>query len=1138
MKKKLIYLKNVFFGKTLKIMKISFFLFFVGVFQVFAANNYAQSQKLTLSMENTTIANALQAIEDQSDFKFFYNNQLVDVTQLVTVNAKKDKIWDVLDQVLPEAGITYHVVGKQVALFNDTPGGNKDMMQPITVTGTVTDENGEPLPGLSIMIKGTTDGTVTNLEGEYSIEVEGPSTVLVFSFIGYISQEVIVGEQTVINISIEQDILGLEEVVVIGYGTVKKSDLTGSVSSLNSDDFNPGANVSIDQMMLGRAAGVNISQTSSEPGGGLSIRIRGASSINAGNRPLYVIDGMPIDNSSSLAGTGDGSGNTVNGGVAGIGSNVNPRNPLNSLNASDVESIEILKDASATAIYGSRGANGVILITTKKGKKGGFNVNYDSQLGIQTVAKKMNLLSTAEYIDGINAISEDGGDGIVFSPEDINSIGKGTDWQDNIFRQAILINQNISVSGGTDKTTYFTSFNYFNQEGVIKNSGIKKYIGRVNIQTELGEKVVLGVNVNTSSIWDDNNTDGLNINESGGPIYTSLLYDPTEPILNNDGTYARSSELTINNPVMLVEEVSSKTRTNRTLGNIYLDYNITDELSAKLNVGTDRKNSRRDIYNSQKTLIGGSRGGIGNIVSIENSNILLEYTMNYNKRLNENHSFNILGGATYQKFAYRTSVSTMSGFPSDLVETNNLALGDPITGELSSRREENTLISYIGRANYNLFNKFLFTGSIRVDGSSRFGENNKYGLFPSFAFGWKLSEEAIFQEFFNVLKLRASWGQIGNQEIGNYASLTTFGPGSSTVFNNQEVTSLSPTRIANPDLKWETTEQFNVGLDVSIFKGRLSGTFDYFIKNTKDMLINIPLPVASGYSFILGNLGEMENKGIEVFVSSINVSKRDFSWQTTLNFSSIQNEVKDLGSVGDIVTGALQAVGNTSVIRAGEALASYFGFEVTGIFQEDDDIPGSAQPTARPGDPIFLDVNGDNVINANDKIIIGNALPDFFYGMLNSFTYKNFQLDIFIQGQQGVDLLNINMIESMYPQNFRRNRIAEPILNRWTPQNTDTKWPSSVDPSGYGGGKVNTLVMQDASYIRLKNIKLSYNIPVSNSKFLQSLSVYVAAQNLITITDYEGFDPEANSFGQSVTRVDYSSYPLAKSWIFGLNLVF
>ncbi len=996
-----------------------------------------------------------------------------------------------------------------------------------TISGTVTnEETGEGVPGATVLAIGTTKGTVTDSDGKYTITLDDNVTTLRFSSIGYVAQEVLIEGRSQIDIQLVPDITSLSEVVVIGYGSVEKSDVTGAVSSLSEDDFNPGANSSIDQLMIGKIAGVQINQTSSEPGGGLSIRIRGASSINAGNEPLYVIDGFPIDNSTLLPG----------GGVAQTGNNQNPRNPLNALNPSDIESIEILKDASATAIYGSRGANGVILVTTKKGSRGGINITYDFYGGTQSVYEKMDIMNTEEYINGINGISIDRGDGPVFTDADIKAIGAGTDWQDQIYREAPIFNHNLSASGGDENTNFFVSLNYFDQEGIIINSGIEKYIGRVNLERSIGDKAKIGVNINTSLIKDENNVDGLNINEVAGPIYTSLLYDPTEPIFDDEGNFTQSPNLTINNPLSVAEGVSSENETNRTLGNLFIEYNFTPELSGKLNFGSDRQISRRDIYNSTKTIRGGAANGIANIATLERSNVLLEYSMTYSKTFNQIHDFVVLGGVTYQNFVSKAFNGNISNFPSDVLGTDNLSLGDTGNDNLNSNQEENSLLSYLGRINYNLKDRYLLTFSMRADGSSRFGENYKFGYFPAVAVGWKLAEEEFIPDFFDELKLRGSWGQTGNQEIGNYASLLTFGTGPTAVFNDQAVSSADPTRIANPDLKWETTEQLNIGIDASILNGRVSTTLDYFIKTTSDMLINLPLPRTTGYNSILSNIGEMENKGFEFLLNTTNIVTPSFTWSTSLNFSAIRNEVTDLGPVGDIVTGNIQDVGNTSIIREGEPLASYFGYEVTGIFQEGDNIESSPQPNSQPGYPIFRDVNGDNTITPADQVLLGDPFPDFTYGIQNSFTFKDFQLDIFFQGQQGGDLLNINVIESMFPANFRRNRLANQVLDRWTPQNTDTRWPSGVNPFAYEGGKVTSLVLQDASYLRLRNARISYNVPLAGIKYLRTATVYVTGQNIFTITDYTGFDPEANSFGRSNVRVDYSSYPLARTWLFGATI--
>ena len=1095
--------------------------------------------EISLAKSSVPLWEVLIEVEAQSHYHFFYNNQHVDANRKVTVHFESAPLLVVLDQLFQGTAVRYKISGKQILLFKGSSlhsfpfeiQVDKKLKFPDNalrpITGKVTSETGEELPGVNVSIKGTSKGTMTSITGDFSIDAD-EGDVLIFSFIGYKPVEITVAAQSVFNVRMEPDVKELAEVVVIGYGTVEKSDITGAVSSLRAEDFNPGANASVDQMMLGRAAGVQISQSSSEPGGGLSIRIRGASSINASNEPLYVIDGFPIDNSSNLSSNGTGTDPNNPGGGFSLGNNFSPRNPLNSINPSDIESIEILKDASATAIYGSRGANGVIIITTKKGKSNEMTLSYNAYFGTQTIANEMDIMSAQQYMQFMNDVSNDQGNGEVFSPSDISTIGDGTDWQKQIYRTAPISDNNISLTGGVGSSKIYASLDYFNQEGVVKNTGIKKYIGRLNLDTKVGKKTNIGFNMNSSLILDRNGLDGVNTNESAGPVYSSLLYDPTEPVYNDDGTFTVHPLLTINNPMSLVEGVTSKNHTTRMLANFYVSYEILKGLSAKINLGADIQNSRRDVYVSTLTLRGEPQKGYADVTTLDRGNYLAEYTMTYDSEINENHRFNILGGVTYQKFNYGLFNANISGFPTDALETYNLSLGNTNTDNLLTNREDNTLLSYLGRVNYTLRDKFLLTGSIRADGSSRFGANNKYGYFPSFAFGYKLSDEDFVPEFFEELKVRASWGQTGNQEIANYASQLTFGTGPFVVLDGQVEGSVQPLRIANPDLKWETTTQFNVGIDASLFNGKLTTTLDYFSKNTTDLLFNMPLPMASGYSSILTNIGEVSNKGFEVLVNSTNISTPKFSWNMSVNFTSIKNEVVDLGRIDQIVTGNIQAVGNTAIIKVGSPLAAYYGYEVTGIQQQGD---------ARPGNPAFKDQNGDEAVTPADQVIIGNPFPDFTYGINNQLKYQNWELNFFFQGVEGADLLNINVIESMYPSNFRRNRLTT-MMDRWTPTNPGAKWPSSVDPNSYAGSKVNTLVLQDASYLRLKTVQISYIVPTGNIKFLKALKIYATGQNLFTVTDYVGFDPEANSFGRNNVKVDYSSYPLARTYMIGLNATF
>ncbi len=1115
-------------SKLFRIMKTSVFILLVFAYNAFAISTYSQTTKLNIDLKDVTVKDVLTNIESQSEFYFMYEASKVDVNRKVSIMVEGKVINEILDELFEGANVDYKINNRQIALRTNEITESGD--QQLTVSGAVKDTDGEPLPGVSVVIKGTTQGTITDFDGKYSIPNVPGDAILQYSFVGMKAQEVTVNGRTTIDITMIEETIGLEEVVAIGYGTVKKSDLTGSVASVKREDLNHGAISSVDQAMQGRIAGVQVTQASNEPGGGLSIRIRGASSVNAGNEPLYVIDGLPIDNSEGITGSGTSA-------VAEVGANLNAKNPLNALNPNDIQSIEILKDASATAIYGSRGANGVVLITTKKGTHG-IKFSYDAYGGLQSIAKKIDVLSASEYINTFNEMNEEQGLDPRFSASDISAIGAGTDWQDQIYQIAPIQSHNLSMSGGIEKTKFYVSLNYFNQEGVVKETGVKRYIARINLEQEIGEKLKFGLNLNNSRENSDNYIGGVQTNESAGAVYDAIWYDPTLPVYNEDGTFFRSSELTINNPMSVIYGISSKSETNRMFGNTTMEYTIVDDLSAKLNVGFDNQNMRRDLYNSTKTIRGVAAKGYADVASLSRSNVLVEYTMNYNKTINENQYINVLGGVTYQDFILKSFSAGTSNFPSDDLMTNNLGLGDPSNASVSSHKESNTLLSYLGRINYSVYN-FLLTASIRADGSSRFGANNKYGYFPSFALGWKLAEEDFIPEVFSELKLRASWGVTGNQEIGNYASLSTYQAGGTAILDGNTYVGTVPSRIANPDLKWETTAQTNIGIDYGFFRGRITGSLDYFYKKTTDMLLNLPLPTSSGYSSIMKNVGSMKNGGFEFMINSRNIIKDNFTWNTTLNFSVIKNEVLSLGDLESIQTGNIQVNGgNTAIIQPGMPIGSYYGYRITGIFQNQAEIDASAQPTAQPGFPVFDDVNDDGQISTADEVILGDPYPDFTYGLRNDFTFGNFDLDIFIQGQYGADLLNGMAMESMYPGNATRNKLTNQVVDRWTTQNTDAKWPSGINSSSYGASsKVNNLVIEDASYIRLKSVQLGYNIPVK-LKGISSAKVYVSGQNLFTITDYTGYDPEANAFGQNNVKIDYSSYPLARTWMLGVNVQF
>lgn len=998
-----------------------------------------------------------------------------------------------------------------------------DKINAIEITGKVTSqEDGVPLPGVSIIVKGTTRGTITDLDGNYTVQVDNENDVLVFSFLGFLSQEVQVNGRSVVNVSLVEDVQGLGEVVVVGYGTVRKTDITGSLSSLSSEDFNPGMQASVDQMIQGRAAGVQITQASSEPGGGVSIRIRGSASLTAGNEPLYVIDGLPIDNTPATPGYAT-TGNQA------------PRNPLNSLNPGDIASIEILKDASATAIYGSRGANGVILITTKKGKKGAISVDYSGYFGVQEVARRLDMLKAPDYMSFLNDLRVAQGQAPEFSQQEISAIGQGTDWQNEIFRSAPVQNHQISFSGGSDNTQYYASLNYFDQDGVVINSGAKRYTTKLNLNHSLN-KFNFGLNLNAAFVEDTFVPHGTSINESAGVINTAIYQDPTLALFDASGGYAESETVNLENPVGLARGVIDGAGTNRTFGNVFAEYAILGNLKAKINLGSDRQTSRRDTYVSRFTRIGSQTGGNAVVQTSENYNDLVELTLNYEKEFNDNHRINAVGGYSYQVFTERGLRAGSNNFINDALLTNNLAAGDRENYTLGSSRSKNQLESYLGRVNYALYDKYLVTASFRVDGSSRFGENNKYGYFPSFALGWRMGEEDFIKNLnlFSDLKLRTSYGITGNQEIGNYRSLVLLGLAGQAVFNDALIVGIAPTQFANPNLKWETTSQFNIGFDFEFLEGRISGSTDYFQKKTSDLLLNLPIPNTTGFGTSLQNVGSTSNSGFELMVNSENITGI-FNWSTSFNISTIRNQVTDLGGLPFIIQGGAGFASGISILRVGDPINSYYGYVVDGVFQSTEDIAGSAQPRARPGELKYRDTNGDNQIAPDDRVILGSPYPDYSFGLNNSFRYKGFDLSIFFQGVYGVEMFNFNTVEAENPISFRRNRL-ESMLNRWTPENPTNEHPSYIPPAVTYGNAVNSRAVEDASYLRLKNIRVGYSFPKLKSRYLGSMSVFITGQNLLTITNYTGYDPEVSAFGTSNIRADYNAYPLSKIYTMGINL--
>jgi len=1004
------------------------------------------------------------------------------------------------------------------------------------VSGVVTSDDGSPIPGAYVMIKGTTTGTATDADGKFTIDAPADAT-LVFSFIGMRSEEIAVSGRTKVDVMLATDITQLDAVVVVGYGTQKKSDLTGSVASVPMSDLKNVPVMRADQMLQGRVSGVQITQTNSEPGGNVSIRIRGTNSIKSGNEPLFVVDGFP--------GAGD----------------------LNTINPSDIESIDVLKDASATAIYGSRGANGVIIITTKKGKADQNNISFEAYTGVQSIRHKYDMMNGTEFAKYLNDVTtlnnqENGTTtALPFTQDQINAIGNGTNWQDEIFRTAPIRNYQLSFNGGTSATRYNLSMNYFDQEGIVVNSGYKRGSIRFNLDRKISDKINFQF---TSQLTRSKENRAL-VNTAGGSaagvVMDALRISPTVPVNNADGTYYTGEnqpkgyvDPQPGNPVAYANKAYDHRNIMRGLLNAAADYEIVKGLKLRVSGGVDLSYGNNDAYVPSGLWFGGvTTRGSANVGTNNKTSWVNENTLTFDKTINEIHALNVVAGFSAQQFINTTTGASATQFFTDQLGADNIGLGD-LAGKPTSTKSVNSLASYFARANYRLKERYLLTVTMRADGSSRFGPDNKWGYFPSAAFGWRIIEEDFMSDVpvFSDLKFRASYGITGNQEIGSYQSQTRYQQftahtqRTNYVSGTTALTGLTRANIPNKDLSWESTESLDFGIDAGFFENRLTLTVDYYDKTTRDLLLDAAVPQTTGYSSILLNAGKVGNKGIEIAVNTINVDQGKFKWSTSLNFSRNRNKVLDLNGeaqrfVGQSSTSLFSGTSvPTAILRVGQPIGSFYGYKFEGIWQTPEEIAASGitAPKYKPGDPRYANLKADNTINGDDRTIIGKAQPDFIYGMTNNVSFGRFNLMVLVQGVQGVNVLNLNRyeLESGY---INTNKMRDVITDSWTGPGTSNKLPKVNSTVRRSTGITSDLV-ENASFLRVKTVSLGYNIPVPSSinKVVRGANIYVTAQNLLTITDYTGFDPEVNSFGADnlSLNTDYNAFPSAKTFIFGIKL--
>ncbi len=1000
-----------------------------------------------------------------------------------------------------------------------------------TITGKVVHSSDQAgIPGIAVLEKGTRNGTITGLDGNYTITVSSSAQSLTFSFVGLKTNEVAIGQQTAINVTMEDDIIGLEEVVAVGYGSVKKSDLTGSVGSVKIDELKKNPVTSLDQSLQGRVAGVQVVQVSAQPGGNTLFRVRGGNSIYAGNEPLYVIDGMQVNSSENLSWISAPS-----------------INAMSSINPNDIESIEILKDASATSIYGAKGANGVVLITTKRGKSGADRINFESYVGMQQIAGRIEVMNATDYAilfdeAGANAAADDG-DTYVPAFPDPGSLGEGTDWQSEIYRTAPTQNYQLSFSGGNTSTQYAISANYYNQQGIIVGSDFKRYSFRTNLDHSIRNKLKVGTSFSLNRT--NANTVG-SATQAGffpGVVNTALTFSPALPIRDSTGQYTLkdpNADAWLDNPVAVTREVDAIDNTFKAVGNAYASYSIIEGLDVRVSVGLDQYHNVQDYYNPSFTYSGSFNDGQARFATTDMSLILNENTLSYNTTLGDAHHLDLLGGFTYQRRSSRTFIEIVTGFPSDRLGYYGITEAENIPNIYSGFGDE-ALISYLGRANYNYGDRYLATVTYRVDGSSKFGPNNKFGHFPSVALAWRVSSESFMENVPSIysLKLRASLGTSGNDAIPNYLYIPTMTPTVYYFNNTGPATGYNQAVVGNDDLKWETTRQLDVGLDVAFFQGRVSMVSDYYQKYTYDMLYFAEVPYTSGYRNALINVGSMTNRGFEFTLNTVNLTGA-FNWNSDFSISFNKSEVVDLNQNADTYisddTYKLK-IGYWSIISVGEEIGSFYGLVSDGIWQLGEEEE-AALYGARPGDFKYVDQNNDQQINGDDRIIIGHAQPDFFWSFNNTFSFKGFELNLYIQGVNGNDILNSNRFELESGNGLSNASVS--MLNRWTPENPSNEFPRANRSADYL--HMSDRYLEDGSYVRLQLLTLAYDLPRSllGKIKVKGARIYVSAKNLLTFTGYTGFDPEVGRFGSSNIKQGYDlgGYPTAKTYLVGLNLEF
>ncbi len=1070
--------------------------FAVIIFSFLSKNAYAQQEtRVSFDLKEKTVKDFLNEIENQTNYTFTYSDTDIDVGQELTAAASMERVEDVFNRVLTPYKINYSIRGNQV-LLTKANTGNRNIQPEFMVQGRVYSESdGMSLPGVNVVLQGTARGTVTDLNGAFSLMIPGEGGMLVFSFVGYERYYLPVDEARTHEIYLPEDISLIEGAVVVGYGRESRRLLSSSVSDLGSEVIEQAIVSDMSAAIQGRTTGVQVTQNSGTPGSAITVRVRGVSSINAGAEPLYVIDGVPM----------------VTQNLGQIGFSGQGINTLSDLNPNDIESISILKDASATAIYGARGSNGVVLITTKRGKAGTSRIRFNSSFGYQQVVKTMDLLNARQFMEYRNEASLNDGGVPVFSEEQLNNIKHDTDWQSEIYRTAPLQSYDLSFSGGDEKTQYYISGSIFDQEGIVRGTDYSKISTRLNIDQQISHRIKVGANVSLSRSYNNRKEGDQSLN---GVVPNAIAMPPIYPVYNDDGSYNDDGPLA--NPVNIADLHINDAFNWRTLGSGFAHIRLFEGLTYQFRYGVDYVNFREHSYNPSTTRQGARYKGLGLESTSEVLSSVMSNILNYyNSDFITNHSIEVLLGTDFESYERNSTYMRGQDFPNPELEYIASA-AEIVTASASSR--DSKLHSVFARAKYNFANKYIFTVSSRYDGSSRFGGNNRYGFFPSGDFAWRISQEEFvpLPNWFNEFKIRLSYGITGNDQIPDFGFMALFSTGN----DYESQPGIAPSGLANPDLKWETTHQANIGIDLGFFNDRITLTTDFYRKHTKDLLFSRPIPPSTGFGTVLANIGEIENTGVELGLKTINF-QRIVSWETSLNLTFNKNKVLSLYD-----DQPLDNIGRGSQrIEVGEPIGIFYGWHALGV-----------DPAT--GDIVFDDVNGDGIIDANDRVKIGSPHPVFIGGVSNDFRYKNLSLNVFLNFSYGNDVFNgtrryVEVMKGI-------DNMTTDVLDRWRQPGDVTQIPRATNADPNENDRASSRFIEDGSYLKIKSLRLAYAFPrsLTNRYNISMLQIYVQAQNLLTFTKYKGMDPEVNYAGQDVLRMgtDFFTYPHAKSLSVGINI--